>query len=348
MTRSTFTSAKWCFAARRIDQTLATGLDHDLAQTQPGDMILGVVMSIGNHRRIQLPSGRRSTLYPGDIVALPCAARYAPDQFEGLAEIDPDGCDMLAGGGCVGRMVKQNERIKSPTRIQPLGRITGPDGRVLNTKDFALEARQTEPTIPTICVIGTSMNSGKTTATVALSHGLTLAGWRVAALKGTGTGSFGDYNEYVDTGAEYVADFTDVGMATTYLEPMDRVRRGIDRLLVEAGEQGCDIAVMELADGIFQKETAALLADPVARLRISGFVFACGDAIAAAGGVAHLAKLGIQPMTLTGMLSCSPMAVQEAEAETGVDVMTRAQLLDPAEANRLAMIAGAKRATLAA
>lgn len=340
MTSISFADAKWCFAARRIDQSLAHGLDTNLAAAKPGDLILGRIISIGNHRRIQLPGGRPSTLYPGDLVALPCGARYAPDQFEGRAEIDPDGCDMLAGGGCLGRMVHRNERIKPPTRVQPLGRITDAQGRVLNTADFALSP-SVPAAIPVICVIGTSMNSGKTTATVALTHGLTRAGWRVAALKGTGTGSFGDFNEYADAGAHYVGDFTDAGMATTFLEPLERIGAGIDTLLGEATGRGCDIAVMELADGIFQRETAALLADPVHHARFGGYIFACGDAIAAAGGVAHLAGLGIRPIMLTGMLSCSPMAVAEAEAATGVKVITRGQLLDPAEANALAARVGA-------
>jgi len=48
--------------------------------------------------------------------------------------------------------------------------------------------------LPVVVVLGAAMNSGKTTAAVALTHALTLASWKVAAVKGTGTGSFGDYN----------------------------------------------------------------------------------------------------------------------------------------------------------
>ncbi|MBO9447382.1 DUF1611 domain-containing protein [Ruegeria sp. R14_0] len=343
-----FKGAKWCFATRRIDQSLAHGLHQDFAQAQPGDLILGRVTSIGNHQRIQLPAGRPSTLYPGDLVVLPCGARYAPDQFEGLAEIDEKGSDMLAGGGCLGRMVHRNERIKPPTRIQPLGRITSKDGVVLNTSDFALPERTRPAQIPVICVVGTAMNSGKTTATAALAHGLTKAGWHVAVLKGTGTGAFGDYNSFVDAGASFVADFTDAGMVTTYLEPIPRIVAGIDTLLGESESLGCDIAVMELADGIFQRETAALLADASVRDRFSKYLFACADPVAAAGGVAELGRNGIRPIALTGMLSCSPMAVEEAQTATGVQVLTRRQLLDPAYANTLAARAGIERARHAA
>jgi hypothetical protein len=325
-----FATPKWAFSARRIPPLAAIGLDHDIAATKAGQLVMGRVMTVGQHARIQLVSGRPSALYPGDLVVMPCGARYAPDQFEGLAEISPEGCDMLAGGGCLGRMVWRHDKMKTPTRVQPLGRLTGADGRVLDTADFALPRATAPATIPLIIVIGTAMNSGKTTATVALTHGLTRAGWRVAALKGTGTGSFGDVNEYSDAGAAFVGDFTDTGMVTTYLEPLDRIKDGIADLLCAAQTQGAQVAVMELADGIFQRETAALLHDPAFMARVGGSIFACGDAVAAAGGVAALAALAHRPLCLTGLLSCSPMASAEALSVTGVAVVGRSSLMDPA------------------
>jgi hypothetical protein len=336
MTAITLSSqAKWAFSARRIPRHLVAGLDPAVGAARAGDLILGRVLTVGQHGRIQLVSGRPATLYPGDLIVMPCGARYAPDQFEGLAEIDPEACDMLAGGGCLGRMVWRHDKMKAPTRVQPLGLLTDAAGCPLTTGDFALPMPELSAGIPLIVVVGTSMNSGKTTATVALTHGLTRAGFAVAALKGTGTGSFGDVNEYADAGAAVVGDFTDAGMVTTYLEPLERVKAGIETLLAAAAAEGASVAVMEIADGIFQKETAALLADPAFVARMTGCVFACGDAVAAAGGVAALAGHRVRPLCLTGLLSCSPMASAEAEAMTGVAVITRAGLMDPAVASGL-------------
>lgn len=332
-------NVKWAFSARRIPTDAARGIDNAAALARPGDLILGRVLSIGQHSRIQMATGRYATLYPGDLIAMPCGARYAPDQFEGVAEIDPAGCDMLAGGGCLGRMQWRHDRMKTPTRVLPLGRITGDAGLVLNTAGFALPAA-VEPALPVIAVIGSSMNSGKTTAAVALSRGLTLAGWKVAAIKATGTGSFGDFNEYTDTGACFVADFTDAGMVTTYLEPLGRIRAGIACLTAAARRAGANVVVMEIADGIFQRETAALLADDGFRATLSGVIFACGDAVAAAGGTAHLARHGIRPLRVTGVVSCSPMAASEARMVTGIDIIGRHALMDPAEANAILAEAG--------
>ncbi|MBN2760179.1 MAG: hypothetical protein JXQ79_06745 [Rhodobacteraceae bacterium] len=336
--------AKWTFATRRVDRACLAGLDTDFAKAQPGDLILAQVESLGQHRRVQLASGRPSNIYPGDLVVMACGARYAPDQFEGLAEIDPNGADLLAGGGCIGRMVARNERIKPATRLLPLGRCLDHAGQAVNLAQFALPRVQYPADIPVIFVLGTAMNSGKTLATAQLALGLRRAGYTVAALKGTGTGAFGDVNEYADTGAHWVADFTDAGMVTTYREPLNRVKAGLDLLLAHAAHQGCQIAVVEIADGLFQRETGALIADPWLRNRMAGLVFACGDAVAAAGGVAELAQHGLRPDALTGLLSCSPMAVAEAQAATGIPVLRKDDLADPAEANVFALRAfGADR-----
>lgn len=333
--------AKWAFSTRRVARTDITAMDDDFAAARPGDLILARVDRISQHRRVQLTTGRPSDLFPGDMIVLACGARYAPDQFEGVAEIAPEGADLLAGGGCIGRMRARNERIKPATRLIPVGRLLRSDGQPANLQDYALPAPpQSRAHPPVIAVLGSAMNSGKTLATARLALGMRRAGWRCGAIKATGTGAFGDFNEYTDTGAHFVADFTDAGMVTTYREPLERVQAGIETLLGAAGEAGCDIVVMEVADGLLQRETAALIADPWFAQRISGLVFACGDAIAATGGGELLARQGLRPDVLTGVLSCSPMATQEAEAETGIRVLRKDDLADPAETTVLAERAG--------
>lgn len=324
--------AKWSFATRRVAHEDAVSMATDFENTNHGDLILGRVMSIGKHGGIQLASGRRSELFSGDLVVLPCAARYAPDQFEGTAEIDPKGADMLASGGCLGKVRAKNERVKPPTQVLPIGRLTNSAGKAVNVADYALPDPVQPSTIPVIAVFGAAMNSGKTLATARLGYGLRQTGLRVATIKATGTGSFGDFNEYEDTGVQYIADFTDAGLATTYLVPLPEIKKSIERLLADAEHHECDVVVMEVADGLFQRESAALLADDDFRQRISGMVFACGDAVAAAGGVQELRRLGYEPEALTGMLSCSPMAIAEAQAATGIRVMTKGELSDPGEA----------------
>lgn len=339
--------AKWAFSTRRVYRGDVKGIDTRFSAAKPGDLILARVGEINQHRRLQLTSGRPSDLFPGDLIVAACGARYAPDQFEGVAEIDPEGADLLAGGGCIGRMRLRDERRKAATRVIPVGRLLGAGGAPVNLQNYAIAARPESSYPPVIAVVGTAMNSGKTLATARLALGLRLAGWRVGAIKATGTGAFGDFNEYTDTGAHFVADFTDAGMVTTYLEPLERIKGGIRDLLGAAAQEGCEVVVMEIADGLFQKETAELLADEWFQSRISGLVFTCGDAVAAAGGAAILAQNQLTPDVITGIVSCSPMAAREAQEATGIRVLGKEALSDPAEANLLASRAGARKQRMA-
>jgi len=336
--------AKWSFVTRRVPRGHARALCADVAAARPGDLVLARVTEIGQHGGVQRTSGRRSALFPGDLVVMAVAARYASDQFEGVGEIDPRGAELLAAGGSIGRVRRRHARMKPATRLMPLGRLMTAEGRPVRLADHALPAGDWPPGLPVIGVLGTAMNSGKTLATAQLGLGLRRAGRRVALVKLTGTGAFGDYNEYDDTGASFVADFTDAGLASTYLEPVARIRAAAASLLAAAEAQGCDIAVVEIADGLFQRETAALLADRAFMGGISGTLFACGDPLAAAGGVAALAGHGHAPLAVTGLVSCSPMASEEAEAATGRRVVTKEALADPAEAMRIAREAQAQRA----
>jgi hypothetical protein len=95
------------------------------------------------------------------------------------------------------------------------------------------------------------------------------------------------------------------------------------------------VAVVEIADGLFQQETAALLAEPRVRGCFAGLVFAAPDAMGAAGGCALLASLGLAPAALTGTISLSPLGAAEAERATGHRVVGRDELCDPAAASAL-------------
>lgn len=327
--------ARWAFSARRVPQEAVAGLLPDVAAARPGDLVLARVLKIGHHKNIQLTEGRPAALSEGDLIVMPCGARYAADQFEGEAVIDPEGVDMLAGGGVLGRMLSRHEKTGAPTRVLPLSLLAGRDGAALNLAAFALAPRSRPAGLAAICVVGASMNAGKTATTASLAHGLAAAGRRVAAIKATGTGSFGDLHAYRDAGAHVVLDFTDCGMASTWRERPAKLLAALDTLLAEAARLGCDAAVVEFADGILQQETAALLADPAARGAFGGFLFACGCSLSALGGVSALAANGIRPLALSGLVARSPLLAAEAKAASGLPVLNLADLRDPMEAAAL-------------
>ena len=78
-----------------------------------------------------------------------------------------------------------------------------------------------QPTV--ILVVGSSMDSGKTTAASSVVHGLSRSNALVCAAKLTGTASLKDRLIMEDAGAAEVLDFTDVGHASTAMCTREQV-----------------------------------------------------------------------------------------------------------------------------
>jgi hypothetical protein len=337
--------AKWAFTTRRVRPADCTGLSGAFASAMPGDLVLGRVDRIGQHKKLQLAEGRYAELFPGDLIVACMGDRYAPDQFEATAEIAPTGVELVAGGGVLGRATHAHEQMNEPTRIEPFGLLTDGEGEVANIADYALAPRPAPEGPLVIGVFGTSMNAGKTTTAASLAHGLRRAGRRVAGVKATGTGAFGDFNAFADAGVP-VSDFVDAGMATTYRADPARIEGAFATLLAHAAEAGADAIVVEFADGVFQQEIRAILRSGTVRDRLDGVLFASYDAAGAVGGVTRLRAHGIEPLALAGQLARSPLGAREAEAELGLRVITREGLRHPDTAAGLVghLDAGAGRA----
>ena len=321
-------SAKWAFTTRRVDRSQVAGLSRAFGAAVPGDLVLAEIAEVGQHGKLQLASGRSSESYPGDRVVVCVGERYAPDQFEGVAEIDAQGCELIAGGGVVGRVLRAHERMEEPTRLRPLGLLRDAEGETLNVARFALPEMDAPEDVTVIAVFGTSMNAGKTTTAASLAHGLRRAGLNVAGAKVTGTGAFGDFNAFLDAGVP-VRDFTDAGMASTYRQPLDRIEAGFQTLIGHAARDGAEVVVVEFADGVLQEENAALLEGSVTISRLDGVLFAAGEAAGAMGGVGVLRERGVRPLAVSGLVTRAPLAVREGERALGIPFLCRGALRDP-------------------
>ena len=326
--------AKWAFTTRRADRGLVAGLSRAFGAAVAGDLLLAEVAEVGQHSKLQLAEGRSSESYPGDLVVVCVGERYAPDQFEGVAEIDPEGCELMAGGGVAGRVLHAHERMDEPTRLRPLGLLHDAEGETLNVARFALPEIGAPDDVTVIGVFGTSMNAGKTTTAASLAHGLRRAGLAVAGAKVTGTGAFGDYNAFRDAGVP-VLDFTDAGMASTYRQPLDRIEAGFRTLVGHAARGGAELVVVEFADGVLQDENAALLAGSATASRLDGVLFAAGEAAGAVGGVGVLRRRGLRPLAVSGLVACAPLAVREGERALGIPFPCRDALREPVTARAL-------------
>jgi hypothetical protein len=320
--------AAWAFTTRRVDRG-ACGLDREVKVPMAGDLVLARVDVIGYHSELQLPDGRRKHLFIGDEIVLAYGNRYAPNRFEAVVPKTLGPCQLVAAGGVAGRALSWHASLsKSATQITPLGLLTGPNGDPVNLRDHALPTVDHAPTLhpPTIAVVGTTMDSGKTQSAAYLVKGLTHAGRRVGYAKVTGTGSGGDTWFLKDAGADPVLDFTDAGLASTYLVPPAGMRRVFLTLMAHLARSGVDAIVLEIADGVLQGETEALLESSLFGGMVDGVLFTACDAMGAVGGVAWLKHRNLPPIGLGGVLTSSPLQRREASKATGLPVYARADL----------------------
>ncbi len=313
---SRIANAKRAFTTRRVPtrdmQTLVSG---DL-KPSAGNLVLATVCELGKHRRIEKPSGRRAMLLPGDEIIVCYGNRYAPDQFEALVSDDLSACDLVAGGGIASREINRHERMLPPTKIAPIGLIGAADGKLLNLFSYRISLDVSMKPISTkvIVVAGTAMNAGKTFTAASVIRGLKVAGYRVAGIKATGTGSGGDLWKMKDMGADVVLDFTDAGFASTYKAPDKAIEAGVIGLINYAAKQKCDFAIVEIADGLQHRETATLLQSSTLKHRAFGCVFAAYDSMGAVAGYKELSELGYSVLAVSGQVTRSPLAMREAAA----------------------------------
>jgi hypothetical protein len=137
-----------------------------------------------------------------------------------------------------------------------------------------------------------------------------------------------------------VIDFLDFGMPSTFGYPVERLRATMVGIRDELAGRGSDAVVLEIADGLLQTETAALLSS------LPGFadavVLAVCDPLSAVAGVRILNDLGVPVQAISGRVTASPLAAREAAAATGLDVLSPAALAHGAAVDLLTSLRGVR------
>lgn len=318
--------AKRAFTTRRVPDVRLSTLVTGTMRPRIGDLVLAEVQRIGSHAKLELPSGRRAHLSVGDRIVVAYGNRYAPDQFEAIIGRRLGACHLVAAGGVAATMVAKHDVMSKPTSIVPLGLVGDAEGNIVNLAQHALPLDPRPRRIATVIVAGTAMNAGKTHTSASLIRAFAEAGHRVAGIKSTGTGAGGDLWFMSDMGAEVVLDFTDAGLPSTYLVPPEQIERSVLGLIGHAADAGCDVAVVEIADGLQHEETATLLRSPRLQEASLGVMFAANDALGAKAGLEALTSWGWRVFALSGLLTRSPLAIREVSRSTGMAVLTAAEI----------------------
>jgi hypothetical protein len=297
---------------------------------QVGDVGIFEIISIGKHRNIQGDTKRSITLVATDRIMAAFGTRYATAQFEGyVPEHVNQELHILGGGGTVGVVASAHNKFENvgPTKLRMIGLAIDRRGKVINTKKImqrkmiAFTGAAASVT-KVILSLGSSMDSGKTTTAAYLVHGLKKAGMNVAFIKLTGTAYTKDADLGYDMGADVVADFSDFGFPSTYMCEEAELLDLYESLLAKVLPQNPDYVVMEIADGLYERETKMLLNNRKFISSVEDVIFSAGDSLAAINGVDLLKRWSIYPKALCGLFTASPLLIKEVAENTEVPIFT--------------------------
>jgi hypothetical protein len=319
-------SMRISYALRRVPENSFASLLPFSPSPQRGDIALTRLEKIGKNAALELASGRRCTLHEGDLLAVVFGNRYATLQFEGYARSDGDSCDLLSMGGLCGLVESKHTKAADPSKLRLLGTLGNKDGLSLSLNDFTLRPvdYRVQPRVVAVC--GSSMDAGKTHSVTSLIMGLRQHGERVAGIKLTGTATGKDTWSMLDAGACVALDFIDGGFPSTYGCSTDELLSLHDLLVSRAASMEASWIVIEIADGILQSETAALLRSSRFTNTVDAWVFAAGDPLGAVGGLQVLRDWGISPIAISGLTTMSSLAIKEVQAATKLPCVTAKEL----------------------
>ncbi len=253
---------------------------------------------------LELESGRQARLVKGDIILGVLGNRAALRGFTGRVPTGPvragDTLHLLNMGGVVGVSSGAHVTLGEPILLEVLGTPTR-DGKPIRLSDHALPRVEKLPAKlpPVLVLIGTCMDSGKSTAGAVIVRQLRDKGLTVHAGKLTGVAAIRDLLAFYDNGANRVLSFLDVGLPSTcHRKDAAEVARTV---LAELAKEGPDLILLEMGDGLLgEYGVDDVVADPEFGRHVSGAVLAANDLIGAYAAAAHLQKAGITVRCVTG------------------------------------------------
>ncbi|MCI4668460.1 MAG: hypothetical protein MRZ79_09995 [Bacteroidia bacterium] len=304
-------------------------------QAKLGDLGLFKVVSLGKHSRIHNREGINQHIFPGDYIVAAFGSRYASNQFEGYIphSLGRSSFDLLGQGGVVGEVASSHSKFRTagPTKLEFVGFLSS-KGKILNTIKINInESFHKKPDkLPKIILsLGSGMDSGKTTSAAHLIQGLTRAEKKAGYIKLTGTAYSKDKQLNEDLGAISTLDFSDIGYPSTYMLELEELKSIFWRLISRSLQANPDYLVIEIADGLLQRETHELLADAAFMENITGVLLSVTDSLCAKGALDFLSRLEIYPFAIAGMMTASPLMIRETSSFASQDILTLNELSNP-------------------
>lgn len=326
-TDQTTEQIRWSWACRILDTNSTFEIAHaDNINDIPnaGDVALFKVLNIGSHKQIVSTANKKIRVYRGDLFVGVFGNRYATDAYEGEVE-GLKNLSLLTAGGMVGTVKSKNKSIGNPTDVLFLGFLKDMTDQRINLKH--LKFKKAEPISQfrnIIVIIGSGMNSGKTTTCRKLIKSFSEKGTRIAACKLTGSVSNRDQDEMFSASPLFTIDFSDYGFPSTYKCELDELLALFKTMLSDIEKVNPKIVIMEIADGVLQRETKMILNSPLFQQWVRNIIVTADSAPSALYTTAYLKKIGYNVIAVSGAMTSSPLYMKEFEQNSDIPVISSA------------------------
>jgi len=298
-----------------------------------GDFVVGRVLEA--HRGIESWEGRTAAVAAGDLVVGALGSRAATLQAAGdWRAIGADGrFEDLSTAGVFGRCTSLSATLGPLTKLVYECHVVVDDERATMTRWIAdLPARRLST--PSVLIIGTSMDAGKTTAACGIVRHLLAGGLRVGGAKLTGVGRYRDILQMRDAGADAVFDFVDAGLPCTICPP-EEMARALGQVFALVEEAKLDVLVAEAGASPLEPYNGAAAVEGV-RDALCLTVLCASDPYAVLG---VQAAFGITPDLVSGRAASTEAGIELAERLTGIRTLS---MMEPASGSELdKVLAGA-------
>jgi len=294
-------------------------------QPLPGDLVVVCVQEVNPaYPMLELPDGTELSLTRGNIIVGALGSRKALHGFSGRIPSElqiGQGLDLLNKGGVIGECTAFHRDLEWPTKVEYLGTVFQGDGKV-NLGDSALPLVEGPlPKTPLVLVLGTCMNSGKTTVCTRVIEAFAARGLRVNSGKVAGVACRQDLLAMSRSGAERVLSFHDFGLASS--SDVDSLVPVTRSLVHHLATPDTDFIVLEMGDGILGGyHVSTLFADTELFDRQVCRIVCANDLMGVWGSLQwmeqNVQKTDIGPIMISGPVTDSGQGVDYIESNWSV------------------------------
>ena len=220
-----------------------------------GSLVAVKVLKVNQkYNKLELFNGRQVVLTEGDIVIGSLGNRMASSGMTGYIPktLNPfDRIHILNLGGLLGICKDFNVLLGGPTECEVIGSIVNNKNKKLNINQFKKIniTNKLKTKKPVIAVLGTGIDSGKTTVSAFMIRVLKSYFKNVNACKLAGSAAQKDLYSFEDNGADKVYDFVDVGLPSTN-NIKSKIIINAAKSIINQTSKNADIIFAELGDGL--------------------------------------------------------------------------------------------------